>query len=662
MTTSSTAAGRIGGETPAPSAFDRTLIAPMILGSILNPVNSSMIAVALIPIGVSFGASPAATAWLVSGLYVATAVGQPVVGRLVDIFGPRRLYLAGAALVGIAGLLGAFAPSLAVLVVARVVLGFGTCAGYPAAMYLIRRESERTGRDTQSGILTVLSISTQTIAVIGPTLGGLLIGAGGWHLIFSINIPLSLACLALGALRLPRSTVRKGQAKAIDFAGIALFAAMLVTLLLFLMSPGAGRWYLPVLAVAAGAGLAVRELRVRDPFIDLRVLGGNGPLLATYGRTVLTYTVAYSVLYGFTQWLEEGRGLSASVTGLVLLPLSLTGIVAAAVTGRRAEIRGKLLVGTIAMLGGCALLLVANPGSAIWLFVVIAVLQGVPQGLNSLANQNALYQQADPARIGASAGLLRTFGYLGAMIASAANGAFFRAGARTGGLHHLAWFLLVVAGVLLVATIADPSLRFRRKDEQVAATTIDDNTALVLIDLQNGVMGAPATPHSASDVLARSVELADTFRAHGAPVVLVRVSRAPDGADWVPGRTAVGGRTGNGTPPEGWDQIVDDLAGHPEDLIVTKRNWGAFYGTDLDLQLRRRGVTQIVLGGVATSIGVESTARAAYEHGYHVTLATDAMSDVDADAHHNSVERIFPRLGETATTAEIIELFRKSRN
>ena len=94
--------------------------------------------------------------------------------------------------------------------------------------------------------------------------------------------------------------------------------------------------------------------------------------------------------------------------------------------------------------------------------------------------------------------------------------------------------------------------------------------------------------------------------------------------------------------------------------MVTKRNWGAFYGTDLDLQLRRRGITQIVLTGVATSIGVESTARAAYEHGYHVTLATDAITDLSLEAHQNSVERIFPRLGETGSTAEIIELLDKT--
>ncbi len=127
--------------------------------------------------------------------------------------------------------------------------------------------------------------------------------------------------------------------------------------------------------------------------------------------------------------------------------------------------------------------------------------------------------------------------------------------------------------------------------------------------------------------MARSARWPTPSAAHGLPVVLVRVTAAADGADAVPGRTEAPRR--RRSLPEGWDVIVDDLAGHPGDIIVTKRNWGAFYGTDLDLQLRRRGVTQIVLAGIATSIGVESTARAAHEHGYHVTLATDAMTDLD---------------------------------
>ncbi|MFG3248577.1 hydrolase [Streptomyces sp. NPDC048187] len=192
----------------------------------------------------------------------------------------------------------------------------------------------------------------------------------------------------------------------------------------------------------------------------------------------------------------------------------------------------------------------------------------------------------------------------------------------------------------------------------MAVTALDPRTALVVIDLQAGIVAAPTEPYSGAEVVARSVDLAEAFRARDLPVVLVRVSFAADGADAVPGRTEAGGA--GGPRPEGWDVVVDELSGHPGDLTVTKRNWGAFHGTGLDVQLRRRGVTQIVLTGIATSIGVESTARAAHEHGYHVTLATDAMSDMDAEAHRGSVERIFPRLGETGTTREILDLLAKT--
>ncbi|UXY31484.1 hydrolase [Streptomyces sp. HUAS TT20] len=194
----------------------------------------------------------------------------------------------------------------------------------------------------------------------------------------------------------------------------------------------------------------------------------------------------------------------------------------------------------------------------------------------------------------------------------------------------------------------------------MSLTTLDPRTALVAIDLQHGIVGMPTQPYTASDVVARTAELADTFRARNLPVVLVRVSFVPDGADAVPGRTERG--PGGLAFAEGWDTVVDELSGHPCDILVTKRNWNAFHGTDLDVQLRRRGITQIVLTGIATSIGVESTARAAYEHGYHVTLATDAMADRDPEAHRGSVERIFPRLGESGTTTDILDLLAKTHD
>jgi MFS family permease len=447
------------------------LIVPMILGAVLNPINSTMLAVALVPIGIAFGAPASETAWLVTGLYLATAVGQPVVGRLIDLYGPRRLYLVGAVLIGVGGVVGTLAPALGVLVLARVLIGFGTCAGYPAAMNLIRREAERTGRESPQTILTILAVSTQTVAVVGPTLGGLLIAVGGWHATFAVNVPLALTCLVLGAWRLPKEPrpgrdARAGLAARIDLVGIVAFTVTLVALLLFLVHPELRLGFLPVLAVAAGAGLVWWELRAASPFLDLRLLGGNGPLLATYARSLLTAVSSYSLLYGFTQWLEEGRGLDPSIAGLVLLPVFGAGIVVSTLTGRSAAIRGKLLVGAVTQVVVAGLLLTLGSSSPLWLVIGVAVVAGVPQGLNNLANQNAVYHQATPERIGSSAGLLRTFYYLGAIVASTAGGVVLSPRADTPGLHDLAWFMLAAAVLFVVVTVADRSLGGLRPHER----------------------------------------------------------------------------------------------------------------------------------------------------------------------------------------------------
>lgn len=442
--------------------FDRRLLAPMILGSILNPINSSIIAVALVPIAVAFGAPAAETAWLVSALYVATAVGQPLVGRLVDVFGPRRLFLAGTILTGVAGVIGLLAPSIAVLVVARVILGFGTCSGYPAAMVLIGREAKRTGQQSPAGVLTALAVATQTIAVVGPTLGGVLVDVGGWRATFAINIPLAIAGVLLGLIVLPRDDAVPEAGRRfrhLDWPGVGLFAATLVALVLFLMQPHLETLWLLGLAIVLAAGFAVLELRSDDPFVDVRVFAGDRALLATFARSMLAATVSYGYLYGFTQWLEDGRGLSASAAGLVLLSTFLVGILISVTTGRRPEVWPKLLIGGFVQVIVCAALLLVTGASPIWFLVVLAAALGIPQGLLNLANQNALYFQADPNRVGASAGLLRTFMYLGAIIASSASAGFFGQRADTGGLHELAVFMLVACALLVVLVIADRSLR-----------------------------------------------------------------------------------------------------------------------------------------------------------------------------------------------------------
>ncbi|MFG1922250.1 cysteine hydrolase family protein [Cryptosporangium sp. NPDC048952] len=180
-------------------------------------------------------------------------------------------------------------------------------------------------------------------------------------------------------------------------------------------------------------------------------------------------------------------------------------------------------------------------------------------------------------------------------------------------------------------------------------SVLDGNVALVVVDLQNATVAQPGlAPLSGAEVVANTVRLAEAFRAAGQPVVLVR-DVSLDGSDGVPGRSEFGSGAGR-VLPEGWDAIVPGLEG---DFVVSKRNWGAFYGTELDDRLRRRGVTQVVVAGVATSIGVDSTARGAHERGYHVVVVSDAVTDVNRQAHELAVGWTFRILGELGTVAEI---------
>jgi nicotinamidase-related amidase len=186
----------------------------------------------------------------------------------------------------------------------------------------------------------------------------------------------------------------------------------------------------------------------------------------------------------------------------------------------------------------------------------------------------------------------------------------------------------------------------------MTATTLDPNTALVVIDLQQGIAAYP-TVHPIGDIVKKAGALADAFRSHGLPVVLVVA------AGRAPGRTEQA--RGHGEFPAGFTDLLPELNQQPQDHTVTKRTPGAFTNTDLEVHLKTMGVTQVVIAGVATSNGVESTARHAYDLGFNVTLAVDAMTDMNLDAHTNSIARIFPRLGETATSQQIIDLLKTKR-
>jgi nicotinamidase-related amidase len=182
-------------------------------------------------------------------------------------------------------------------------------------------------------------------------------------------------------------------------------------------------------------------------------------------------------------------------------------------------------------------------------------------------------------------------------------------------------------------------------------TSLDAKTALVVIDLQKGI-AQMAGRELIAPVVHNARLLADAFRQHSLPVVLVNV------AGGAPGRTEQP-RPSEPFPPD-WTELIPELGKAPGDICVTKNTWGAFASTDLEQQMRNRGVSQLVIAGVATSIGVESTARQAYEAGFNVTLAIDAMADLRPRAHQCSIDYVFPRLGETGTTEAIVKLLEQA--
>ncbi len=182
-------------------------------------------------------------------------------------------------------------------------------------------------------------------------------------------------------------------------------------------------------------------------------------------------------------------------------------------------------------------------------------------------------------------------------------------------------------------------------------TTLDPNTALIVIDLQKGIVSGNFV-HPIADIINRARILIDAFRANRLPVVLVNVTGRPQG------RTEQGPRSSISFS-EDWSNLLPELHQQPSDMVVTKRSWGAFATTDLERKLKAQGVTQVVVTGVATSVGVEATARQAYEQGFNVTLALDAMTDIRQEAHEYSIRNVFPRLGETGTTQEVIDLLAK---
>lgn len=446
----------------AAAPFGMRFVVPLAFGSILNPINSTMIATAIVPIAVDLHATVAQTGWLIAGLYLASAIAQPTMGRLADVFGPRRVYLVSLALVALAGVLGKVAPTLHSLVIARVVLGIGTACAYPCAMRIFRSQADRLGCEPPRVAMSFLSMAAQSTSAVGPLLGGVLTEAFGWHSIFTVNIPLALVAAVLVLLWTPKDLPRSVQfadlMREADPVGMVLFSALLFTLMIFLMNLGQPIWWALLTTLALLGVFVMHAMRREQPFIDIRLLARNGALTVTYLRTGVLMMIVYGIIYGFAQWLESGAGFSGSVAGLIMVPVSVIAAVSSLAGAKSKGIRGPIIVSVAAALIGSLCLLGIDGGTSIWIIAAAAMLFGLPQGMFSTATQTAIYIQAPPNEIGAAAGLQRTAQYIGAIAAAGVLGLLYGQHATDDSFHRLALLMGLFSGLLLVLTIFDRTL------------------------------------------------------------------------------------------------------------------------------------------------------------------------------------------------------------
>ncbi|WP_285727822.1 MFS transporter [Psychromicrobium xiongbiense] len=446
-----------------PRGFGWRFLSPLLLGSTLNPINSSMIATGQVGIGLDFHRGPGETAALVSVLYLCSAVMQPTMGKLATLLGARRVFLVGTGILLVAGLIGSLAQNFESLLVSRALIGAGTAAAYPTAMSLVRARADELGSGVPARVLGNFSIASQVTAVIGLPLGGLLTGILGWRALFFVNVPLALLTLIFTLLGVDRDetaprTRELSLLRSLDLPGIVLFALVIAGLLVFLSDLVTPQWWLVPGMVLTGAALVFWERRASSPLIDVRMLSLNRALQRSYLRQTLIALGIYTSLYGISQWMEQSAQLSASAVGLVLLPLSGLSIVIARVVSSRGWVRWPLALSGLAFLLAAAVMLVISGSVPVVVLVGMSLLLGCANGLSGFANQAVLYVQTTGEQIAVASGLYRTFTYLGAIFSASLIGLVFGKVATDAGFHTLAWVLAVLGLGVVLLSLLDRSI------------------------------------------------------------------------------------------------------------------------------------------------------------------------------------------------------------
>jgi EmrB/QacA subfamily drug resistance transporter len=403
-----------------PSVGERLLLPAIAIGTTLAPLNSTMIAVALPDIQRGFGVSVTATASLVTIYLVAMAVGQPIGGRLGDLYGRRRVYLLGLVWFAVASAGCAFAPSLPWLIVFRTQQALAGALSFPTGAAMVREAVPQERRGSAFG---VVGMAAGLAAASGPPLGGALVHAFGWPAIFWANVPVVGTALLLGWRSLPRRTTDAAKPP-FDFAGSGLLAASLGAVLVI---PTLLRLERPLLAAVAGmvgiacaVGFVRWELRTRAPVVDVRLFA-RSHFAAACASIGLSNLVMYTTLLALPLYLAGARGFGVQVAGAILVALSAFAALWGPVGGRWTDKRGRWLpavAGAVILLAGTLMLTAAVTRPGLGFLVAALATMGLGLGMSAAPVQTAAVEAVPARETGSAAGIFSTARYLGSVTGS----------------------------------------------------------------------------------------------------------------------------------------------------------------------------------------------------------------------------------------------------
>lgn len=448
-------------------ARSRWLMIAVGLGVLLNPLNSSMIAVAIARLQEAYGLDYTNVSWIIFSFYIASAIAQPVMGKASDLFGRRKIFLAGLVVSFVSSLLAPLSPNFGWLIAARIVQSIGTSMMIAVGMAIVRVYIT----EKQGSALSLLSIFLSGAAAIGPFAGGVLLAWWDWHAIFLVNIPFVAASFLLAWRMIPKDEPAAEVARRmslrkwldlIDAQGIVLFTVglvgVLVGLLSFKSSGQVSLWNMAVglIGLAALGAFAKHELRSTSPFIPLRTFAKYPAMTWVNVQYMLVNLLFYALFFGLPSYLQTVRHVSEFHTGILMLTLGISSLVASPIAGKwidKSGPRPALIAAAVLMAGGSAWLVTLNQTSpAIGVSLALAAF-GISNGLNAVGMQAALFKSSPKEIAGVASGLFNTSRYLGTILSSLLTGVIMGGTFSFAGFRLLGAFLAFIALVLVLMNL-----------------------------------------------------------------------------------------------------------------------------------------------------------------------------------------------------------------